>query len=638
MVADNPDAKTIWPDSDICNRLGQSLEEWRKITSNKTVLSWIEFGLTYEWTDGAPPPSVGTEYRIAEELNEARDKELTRFKNLGAIVRLPEEDLSTAVFNGVFVVQQRNKNRPVIDQRFPNSYQSKIHFKMDSIRDVKDLIRAKEFMFKIDIKDAYLHLRYRRAHWKFGAFWWKGEAWCCKSMMFGHTHAPRWWTKVMRSVVEFIRRKGIRCVIYLDDLLVLCGTDWDTAIRIRDFVLDTLLRLGLTINLTKSVLQPVRRISYLGFVLNSKTMTISVEAKKLTEVRKKVRKLLKKQKASARDLARILGLVSSMANAILPWRLRTRATLLSKNAMLKSGMDWDTDFVLSSSVSSELEFWLTQIQNWNGRSIKEAEPTWTTISDSSATGFGGRSELTLVAHSWDQDLKGRHSTRLETCGAVRVIKEVILREDLRDGTLLHLSDNTTAVSYLSKQGGRIPAISEEVEQLWEFCLQRGIILKARYLPGKDLPEIDFLSRMAKNDSELGLTHNDFDMLILQFGTPEIDLFATRFNTKIRRFVSFHPDPKAWAQDAFSLQWRDLGLSYAFPPFNQIGRVLSKLREEGGKMILVTPDWTGATWAPDLREMSVQYPFRLSNELMDWEGKTRTIRWHLVAWFLASKLV
>ena len=138
----------MWPNSPICNRLRLSLDSWRKITSNKTILAWIEFGVSYEFVDGPPPPTSGIEYNISEELAAVRDEEFRRYLELGAIEPLPQDQLASATFNGVFVVSQRNKDRPVIDPRYPNSYQKKIHFKMDTIRDVKDLLREGDFMFK----------------------------------------------------------------------------------------------------------------------------------------------------------------------------------------------------------------------------------------------------------------------------------------------------------------------------------------------------------------------------------------------------------------------------------------------------------------------------------------------------------
>ena len=175
--------RTLFPKTKIGMRLRSALPFWRRFIVNKTVLSWLEFGLTYEFTKGAPPPHDVTEYPLSARLSTVRDTEIKRYEDMGVVVPLPPEELDTAVFNGVFVVEQKNKLRPIIDQRFPNSFTEKVHFKMDSIRDVRDLIREHDFMFTIDFKDAYLHLFYKRHFWKYGAFW--------RPKLYGAFHSRR---------------------------------------------------------------------------------------------------------------------------------------------------------------------------------------------------------------------------------------------------------------------------------------------------------------------------------------------------------------------------------------------------------------------------------------------------------------
>ena len=55
----------------------------------------------------------------------------------------------------------------------------------------------------------------------------------------------------------------------------------------------------------------------------------------------------------------------------------------------------------------------------------------------------------------------------------------------------------------------------------------------------------------------------------------IDLFASRLNRQVETFVSWKPEPEAWAVDAFSLNWKDI-VFYAFPPFSVLGQVLTKI--------------------------------------------------------------
>ena len=42
----------------------------------------------------------------------------------------------------------------------------------------------------------------------------------------------------------------------------------------------------------------------------------------------------------------------------------------------------------------------------------------------------------------------------------------------------------------------------------------------------------------------------FQEIVCRFGQPDIDLFASRLNHKLEKYISFRPDPNAMAVDAF----------------------------------------------------------------------------------------
>jgi len=565
-----------------------------------------------------------------------RDQELERLFQLGAIEELPYRDIASCVVNDIFVVPKPHstKFRPIIDQRFTNSFTKKVHFKMESMKDVKDIIQPEDLMIRIDFKDAYLHLFYRYVYRKFGAFWWRNQLWMFKSMMFGHTHAPRWWTKVMKPVVTYLRKLGIRCVIYIDDLICFLGSDATKAREIAEIIIKFLGKLGITVNFEKSITKPSKRVDFLGFIVDSHRMKIFATAEKMKRVKDGARELLRGKSITVRKLAKFLGMVTAMAHAVLPWRLRSRAILAFKNKIFKISKKWDSPASLTEDAKFELRAWINCLQEWNGRSINDKQPRWTTVSDSSATGFGGISRAGdyITAQVWEEDRLGRHSTRLETWAAVRVIREFILHRNLKNGVLLHESDNTTTVSYLNKQGGRIPEISEEVEELWNFCLERNIVIHSNHVPGVEIPNVDFLSRISQ-DAELSLPDKIFRKITEIFGTLSMDLFASRQNRKLQKFVTLLPDSLSYATDAFSIRWPRN--AYAFPPFNQIGRILSKVRREWSQIILLTPLWESATWWPSLHQLTTQLPFVYRGTLWDKNQRNRKIKWPLVVWSLSG---
>ena len=77
-------------------------------------------------------------------------------------------------------------------------------------------------------------------------------------------------------------------------------------------------------------------------------------------------------------------------------------------------------------------------------------------------------------------------------------------------------------------------------------------------------------------------------LIKQFMVDsDTDLFATRLTHQLPRYVSWYPDPKAIAEDAFFLNWATLR-GYTFPPFNLIPRTLIKVLKDKTIIVLVAP--------------------------------------------------
>ena len=150
--------------------------------------------------------------------------------------------------------------------------------------------------------------------------------------------------------------------------------------------------------------------------------------------------------------------------------------------------------------------------------------------------------------------------------------------------------------------------------LWRilsWCHLRKVVLRARHIPGHLNVIADKLSRHGQViQTEWSLSPRVFKLLCAQWGTPQIDHFATRFNTKLNRFVSPVPDQAAWAVDALTLHWETLDV-YAFPPFSLLGKVLSKVRDQGcRRMILIAPGWPNMSWFWDLVSLSSQIPLTL----------------------------
>jgi hypothetical protein len=162
-------------------------------------------------------------------------------------------------------------------------------------------------------------------------------------------------------------------------------------------------------------------------------------------------------------------------------------------------------------------------------------------------------------------------------------------------------DNTTAVGYLQKQGGRVAKLNDLANTIWHWARDNGNWITSVYIPGVANIRADTESRRKHDYSEFELSTHMFNKITKQLDVqPGIDLFATRLNYKVEKYISLKRDPGAHYVDAFTVQWKEQ-LSYAFPPTNQIGRVLQKARQENACILLICPDWPSQVWYTDVRK-------------------------------------
>jgi hypothetical protein len=179
--------------------------------------------------------------------------------------------------------------------------------------------------------------------------------------------------------------------------------------------------------------------------------------------------------------------------------------------------------------------------------------------------------------------------------------------NLSDSVLHVCTDNTTALSYIRQMGGRVHEMGIVAEDLWNWCLERGVRLTASHVPGVLNVRADRWSRIPPTPAECCLSPHFFRLVCHRLcpgQTPSIDLFASRVTTLLPRYFSRYPDPGAVGVDAFLQPWSAEALTYAFPPFCLIGKVLRKLETEGGRMILIAPQWPSQEWWPLLLRLIV----------------------------------
>ena len=121
---------------------------------------------------------------------------------------------------------------------------------------------------------------------------------------------PRKFTKLLKPVFSILRQQGHISVAYIDDSWLTA----DTLSQCTRNVIDTtslLDKVGFVIHPEKSVLLPTRIITFLGFVLNSVLMQVSLTPERALKLEDACENLLAAASPSIRDVAQVLGLMAS---------------------------------------------------------------------------------------------------------------------------------------------------------------------------------------------------------------------------------------------------------------------------------------------------------------------------------------
>ena len=105
---------------------------------------------------------------------------------------------------------------------------------------------------------------------------------------------------------------------------------------------------------------------------------------------------------------------------------------------------------------------------------------------------------------------------------------------MRNQHIRILSDNTTAVTAVNKQGSvRNAKINNIARKFCFFAIKRDLWLSAAHCPGSENVEADKASRVFHDETKWTLEKSVFRSICQRFGMPDIDLFAARITTRAR---------------------------------------------------------------------------------------------------------
>jgi len=596
----------------LAGRLAQFITNWEKITQDGWVLQAIK---GYQLELVQPPWQLRPMPAINCSVEESKmiSTEIGELMSKGAVVETTPSQGSFV--SQIFLVEKKEGGqRPVINLKALNMFVKHEHFKMEGLHTLPDLIQQKDWMIKLDLKDAYLQIPIHTDHQHLLQFHWEGKIYQFQCLPFGLTSAPRVFSKVMKPVVGALRHMGIRLIIYLDDLLIL-HQSMEELVQLTPLICQLFGALGLVVNGKKSILTPRQNLEFLGFQVDSVNLQLIFPAEKLRKIQQDAQHLLHQPNVLVRDLARFVGKTSASTRAIWQAPLHFRALQLLINSVPLEDNPMGTEYTankfsrhltLTNEAKNDLEWWCALDRKVRMQSaLQSRTPTMTIESDASSTGWGARQDELQTGGRWSKEEASHHINYLELLAAFLALQCFAKHSN---GIVIQMKlDNVTAVTYINKLGGtHSQPLCQLALTVWDWCIRRNVFLVAEHLPGKDNITADRESRTTKDRCDWMLNPQVFQQIQLLMGPLQTDLFASRLTKQLPNFYSWRPDPEATATDAFNQDWAQTR-GFANPPWCLIARCLSQIKRQMARVVMITPLWVSQPWYPMILEMLEDYP-------------------------------
>ena len=582
------------------------LKNWKEITSDKFILETIS-GVKLEF-DNHPVLGVWPrEYKFDGTLKKVVDAEILQLLEKGVVV--PQEYEKEIFISNIFLRPKPNgKFRMILDLSLLNEDVHKRHFKMQHLEVAIDMLQRGDFMASIDLKDAYYTIPIHPEHQKFLCFSWRGELYRFRALPFGLSSAPRLFTKTLVPIFSTFREEGYMGFGYIDDSFIVDSSEMKCAQGAR-FLANLFGDLGFVVHPDKSQFAPSKTLVFLGYILDSEKMTVSPTQEKRDKAKGKIQRVLELTRVKIRELASLLGLLNDMCKGVDYGKSHLKNLEIDKiKALRKAGRKQFEGFMKLRALSKrDLIWWLDNVA-WRSRLIRSTTPELSLTTDASLEGWGAVTRSDKAGGRWNPEEGTWHINALEVRGIL-----FGLQTFFREASHTHIQvfcDNTTAVAYVNHGGStRSARCNEQAREIWDFCEKRDIWLSVAHIPGVENVDADHESRQFTENTEWELNPEIFEMICDKWGSPDVDLFASRLNNKVESYASWIPDPGASFVDAFSVNWSQFNLCYIFPPFRLVNRCVRKVRDEGARAIVIAPAWPGQPWYSVLKERG-NYTLRL----------------------------
>ena len=326
---------------------------------------------------------------------------------------------------------------------------------MEGIHTLKDLLNHRDWLAKVDLKDAYFAIPIHQSHHQYLRFTFQGKRYQFRCLPFGLSSAPWVFTKTLKPALALLREMDSIHRRHSSP-----GGVQGTSNESRG---------GCSVPPTMPWFPDKPKDISAG--ANSGHCGHGIPLGKMKKIRAESRAMARADQVSARALARLVGTMNATVQVIPPAPLFYHHLQMALSDTLnRSSQSYEVQVPLSQNCREELMWWDNHMIEWNGKSFLSKEIDLTIDSDASLTGWGAVCQNQRTGGPWSQTECRMHINCLELLAATLAV-HIFLKNKSRISVLLRL-DNTTAVAYINNLGGTVSKeLVDLANNLWMWCLK-----------------------------------------------------------------------------------------------------------------------------------------------------------------------
>ena len=309
-----------------------------------------------------------------EVVQEYIEKECSLGRVLGPFPQQGTQSVHTSPF-GVIPKKAKDKWRLIVDLSSPHgkSINDGIPQELTSLTYVTvDMIANRimsmgrgTLMAKLDIKSAFRIVPVHPTDRLLLGMQWRGLIYVDAVLPFGLRSAPKLFNAIADAIQFIARSQGVEHIThYLDDYIVLGEANSEQCGRSLHTLVELCQCLG--VPLAEEKLEgPATRLDILGITVDTVSMQLSLPEHKIQEILTLLRELQGRKRASKKAIQSLVGKLQHAAKVVRPGRCFVHH--IYKLTSEKGGPD--QPLRINRRVRSDIQWWLTFMEVWNGISL-----------------------------------------------------------------------------------------------------------------------------------------------------------------------------------------------------------------------------------------------------------------------------